>query len=232
MTVDEITELRQRLASIERRIQGMRTIAVFVGLAVILVAARKNEVLRVRGLVILDEAGRERIVLGAPLRNVSANSNVAATTGLVVVDSEGRLNVAVGSNNPAIGSNGKLVSRIMGSAGMTIYDPRTGGERGGFGTLVDGRANLCLDYSTGKEAACMSVAPLDQNSSVMLQGTPNEPQFDRVGMFLSADGGGSVKAFGGGANESGMMIKVGKGKPALMVVDSTQKIIRDLATPQ
>ena len=149
-----------------------------------------------------------------------------------MLDSAGRLHVALGADNPLVLASGQTGTRIASSAGLTIYDPRNGQERGGMGAFVDGRANVCLDYATkSKEAACLAVAPNDQYAAVILNGTPSEPQFDRVTMYVGADGAGSIKAFGGGANNGGVMIRAGKGPPSVTMYDTTGKALGTL-TPR
>ena len=86
----------------------------------------------------------------------------------------------------------------------------------------DGRANLCLDYdATQKEAACLSVAPGDEYAAVILNGLPGEPQYDRVVMFVGEDGHGSIKVFGGGENNGGVLLRAGQGMPSITVYDTT-----------
>ncbi len=74
----------------------------------------------------------------------------------------------------------------------------------------------------------MSVASADQYAAVMLNGTPKEKQYDRVGLFVGADGLGLVKAFGGGGNNGGVMLTGGKGPARVVVTDTTGKPLRDL----
>jgi hypothetical protein len=226
--------LQRRIASLERRVHLLTLLTGVLSAAGLIAAARPSAgVLRARGLVITDAAGRDRIIVAAPMREASADTKLAQTVGLAVLDSLGRMNVAIGSDNPLVFADGRTGKRIASSAGLTIYDPRNGGERGGFGAFVDGRANMCLDWGAkGKEAACVSVAPGDQYAAVLLNGTPDQPQFDRVGLFAGAVGIGVVKAFGGGANNGGVSIKAGRGAPVIAVFDTTGKQIRDaLARP-
>ena len=123
------------------------------------------------------------------------DAKLAEAIGIAVLDSLGRMNVALGTQNPLVLEDGSTGTRIAASAGLTIYDPRDGKERGGMGAFEDGRANMCLDYGERqKEAVCLSVAPADQYAAVLLNGTPGEPQFDRVVMYVGADGSGSIKA--------------------------------------
>ncbi len=222
--MDEPSILTRRMDALERRWRW--TAALFGILAALvliiaLVGALRNppDVLRARGLVITDTAGKTRIVLGAPMLDATADARLAQTVGLVVLDSSGRLNVAVGANAPAVSSDGTVVKRIAAEAGLTIYDPRNGGERGGIGAFEDGRAIICLDYETGKEAACMSVAPNDAHAAVMLNGTPNEKVYDRVGMFLGDDGLGLIKVYGGDANPNGLVLEAGTASARLVAYD-------------
>jgi len=224
---EQLDALQRRLATMERRMRLLGTTAlVFGALAITGAVLPQEQVLRARGLVITDANGRERIVIGAPVSNASAHPQLVGASGLVVLDSAGLLQVAAGTNPPLVFRSGKLGKRIASSAGITIYDPRNGGERGGMGAFADGRANVCLDYGTkDKEAACMSVAPEDRYAAVILNGTPNEPQYDRVTMYVGADGGGSIKAFGGGANTGGVMIHAGKGPATVTYYDTAGKAI-------
>jgi hypothetical protein len=227
----ELERLRHRLELTERRVRYLGALVALVVAAVLISATRPQaEILRARGLVIVDTSGRERIVLGAPMRKATADLKLAETVGFAVLDSLGQLNVAVGANNPLILTGGQLGTRIAGAAGITIYDPRSGRERGGFSAFADGRANVCLDYgSRPKEAACISVAPGDQYAAVILNGTPNEQEFDRVTMYVGADGRGSIKVFGGGGNGGGVMIRAGKGPASITVYDTTGTAIGDVA---
>jgi len=227
--MDDLELLRHRVSVLERRGKWLSACLLVLAAVGLTAAIRPSaEVLRARGLVITDANGRDRVVLGAPMRDASADTKLAETVGIVVLDSLGRLNVAVGANNPLVFADGRTGTRIAAAAGLTIYDPRNGGERGGLGAFADGRANMCIDWgSKGKEAACVAVAPGDQYAAVLLNGTPDQPQFDRVGLFAGADGIGVVKAFGGGANNGGVSIKAGKGPATITVFDSTGKALGD-----
>jgi hypothetical protein len=228
----EVEHLRRRLEVTERRVRILGAVAVVLGTTILMGALRSQpDVLRARGVVITDASGRERIVLGAPMREATADAKLAQTVGLAVLDSVGRLHVVVGANKPLVLAGGQLASRVATEAGLTFYDPRNGSERGGIGAFSDGRANVCIDYGTkSKEAAYMSVAPGDQYAAVILNGTPSEPQFDRVTMYVGADGAGSLKAFGGGANNGGVMIRAGKGPATITVYDTTGTAISDIAS--
>jgi hypothetical protein len=231
--MSELEDLQGRLRTAERRIQGLgAAVVALAGLLLMGAIVPGPDVVRARGLVITDETGRERIVLGAPMGEVSQDPKLSLTTGLAVLDSVGNLHVAVGANNPLVVAPGVMGARIAEAAGLTIYDPRDGRERGGIGAFADGRANVCLDYgSKPKEAVCMAVAPGDQYAAVLINGTPNEEVFDRVAMFAGADGSGSIKVFGGRENRGGVMLRAGSGAPSITMFDSTGTPVVDPGTP-
>lgn len=233
--------LKYRLERAERRVRWLSVGMVVLGAGLVLgltvpgagesgsAMAHSGDVLTARGLVIVDEAGRERVVLGAPAAAASSDERLAESTGMIVLDSLGQLSAALGSNPPLILEDGSVGKRIGSSSGLTFYDPRNGMERGGIGAFEDGRANVCLDYGTApKEAACMAVAPGDEYAMVMLNGTPRESVFDRVGMFLGADGVGVLKAMGGLDSRDGVFIRAGDGMPTVTIYDSTQREVMDL----
>ncbi len=228
----EMEFLRSRLDVAERRIRLLSIASLLiVVVALIAATAPQDDVIRARGLVIIDSDGRDRLVLGAPIGDVSSDEKLRDAIGLVVLDSMARLHVAIGANRPLVVPGGGSGMRAGGlSAGLTVYDPLDGRERGGFGVYSDGRANICLDYrERQKEAACMSVAPGDQYAAFLLNGTPNEDVFDRAAMYVGADGRGSIKVFGGGANRGGVMIRAGEGAATITTYDSTGTAIRDVA---
>ncbi|HET9133384.1 MAG TPA: hypothetical protein VFN90_03690 [Gemmatimonadales bacterium] len=87
-------DLHARIAELERqtrRFRALLTLGVVVALAVPLLAWRAGtpEILRVRGVIIVDEAGRERVVLGAPIPDPKEGKRIAAATGLAINDTLG-----------------------------------------------------------------------------------------------------------------------------------------------
>jgi hypothetical protein len=229
--MSELDALNRRLARAERNVRRLGAVLLVGGAILLLGALRpQDDVLRARGLVIVDASGRDRIVLGAPMQEASGDPKLAGAVGMAVLDSAGRLHVAVGANPPLVLEDGAIGTRIATQAGLTFYDPRSGRERGGMGAFADGRATACLDYGTAvKEAACLFVAPGDQYAAVLVNATPSEEDFDRVTMVVSADGTGVLKAEGGGSEASGVLIKAGNGPVSITTYDSTGTAVRDLA---
>jgi hypothetical protein len=229
--MSQVQQLEQQVQALQRTVRRLTALVVLVSCGILAAAlAPQDSVLTVRGLVVTDASGRERVVLGAPMSATTEDPKLAEATGVAILDSLGQMSVALGAQNPLVLEGGRMGTRIAASAGLTIYDPRDGKERGGMSAFEDGRANLCLDYDESqKEAACLSVAPGDQYAAVILNGTPGEPQYDRVVMFVGADGGGSIKVFGGGENNGGVMMRAGSGMPTVTVYDTTGTPVGDLA---
>ncbi len=235
--MDDLTRLTARLETVERRFRWTLGALVFLSAIVSLAALRPPaEVLRARGLIITDAQGRPRVVLGAPLTDVLNDRKLARASGVVMLDSLGRLTVAVGTNTPLVFADGKVGDRNNGTEnGYTIYDPRTGAERGGSAAFSNGQASNCLDYAVPKEAVCMSVAPGDGYAAMMVNGNPRVKAYDQAGVFVGQDGTGVLKVFGGGPNFGGISLKAGKGAPQIVVFDSSSKVtgdvLRGLAQP-
>jgi hypothetical protein len=200
-----------------------------LGALVLVGAVRKSpDVLRARGLVITDAEGKSRIVLGAPMANATADPKLAQTVGLAILDARGLMNTALGAGAPLVYSDGTVAKRLHdGGVGLTIYDPRSGGERGGFSVFADGHAVACLDYEKDREAVCMSVGAQDAYADVQLMDVARQGA-DRVGMFVGQDGVGAIKAFGGGTNSGGLVLKTGMGPtPQLVAYDETGREVAE-----
>lgn len=224
--------LAARITTLERRLRITMTSCILLASVAIIAWRQPVQTLRVSGLVVVDAQNRERIVIGAPFDVASPNGLLKGGVGIAVLDSLGRLATALGQGTPLVVSNGQLAPRMGHSNGLAIYDPRDGSERGGFGAFQSGRVNMCLDYAAGKEAACVTVGDRDAYTAMQLNGTPNEPQHDRVGMYVGSDGSAELKAFGGGRTHTGgIIIGAGDGPPSVKVYSPAIKVLRDLALP-
>lgn len=161
--MSEVQQLQRQVAELRGRVRLVTTLALLVtGGFIVSAFTPQDPVIRTRGLIITDAAGRDRVVLGAPMAAATKDAKLAEAIGVAVLDSLGRMNVALGTQNPLVLEDGSTGTRIAASTGLTIYDPRDGKERGGMGAFEDGRANMCLDYGgRQKEAVCLSVAPGD-----------------------------------------------------------------------
>lgn len=108
-------------------------------------AVKSAKVLHLKSLVIDDDQGRARILLGAPFPSVEERLRKDVTaTGMVFLDEKGHDRFALGEMMPA--SPG--FHRIGSAYGLNIYDSE-GHERGGMGFLSNGstvnRAVIALD---------------------------------------------------------------------------------------
>jgi hypothetical protein len=168
----EILSTDQRLEHLERRLRSLMCLCGLLTLALGVLswrssshsvkAAESPSVLHVRGLVVEDERGRARILLGAPFSAVHDRLRQDTTaTSLLFLDEQGHDRISMGEVMPAQ-IDGKVPAnfhRIGSSYALNIYDP-VGNERGGMGFLTNdkglNRAVVALDRS-GHDAVGMMV---------------------------------------------------------------------------
>ena len=104
-------------------------------------------VVRVRGLIVEDDRGRPRILLGSPFPKVAARTRQdSENTAMVFLDEQGHDRLTLGEEGtPQIA--GKVphgIRRIAPGFGVVIHDEE-GNERGAYGWLANGRALITLD---------------------------------------------------------------------------------------
>ncbi len=179
---------------------------------------RSSDVLRVRGLIIEDRDGRERILLGAPVPKVTGRKRADDVTGLVVLGDKGADRVQIGNvGGPQI--RGVLKQRKSGSVGITVNDPN-GDERGGFGVLDNGRVVLGLDYAE-REAVSLFVMPDEGFAGLKVAGE-HGAGFERIGLVVNNKTGKALMKLADTNDSERMMVEVEGQTPArLLVIDPT-----------
>jgi hypothetical protein len=146
-------------------------------------------ILRVRGIVVEDSAGRERILIGAPVPSAANRVRTDTTrvktiwgsrfpkkymewyqdynhsaNGIIILDEQGFDRIAIGNPTP----DPNIGKRIGPATGIDINDEE-GFERTGYGILrVDGmnRVVLGLDGKHGSEAATLVVDDSDGSAGL------------------------------------------------------------------
>ena len=197
--------LERRIQSLEARLRRGRILSCLALSAVAGLACRSNlpagappaSELRVRQLIIEDDRGRPRVVLGAPVTSLPGRLREDPSVGLLLLDQEGRDRVSVGA--PAIGvqSHGSLGRRVSAATGVILNDP-DGDERGGFVVLDNGTAMLGLDdHDNGEMVALfahwLGYSGLLVNGSAgkgnqrVFLGAPSEPGEGDAGMPVLND---------------------------------------------
>jgi hypothetical protein len=87
--------IENRLALLERQLRRAKLLALGAASIMIFAAAiawtstAQPQVLRVRGIIVVDDRGRERIYLGSPVPDPAEGKRIAPGTGLVINDSIG-----------------------------------------------------------------------------------------------------------------------------------------------
>jgi len=146
-------------------------------------------VLRARGLIIEDDAGRERILIGAPIPEVASRVRTDtarvrevwgprfseeymgwyqdynhSTNGILILSEDGFDRIALGDPKP----DPNIGKRIGPSTGMVINDAE-GFERMGYGLLdIDGtyRVTLGLDSNRGTEGLVLFLDDLTREVGI------------------------------------------------------------------
>jgi hypothetical protein len=136
----------RRLQKNVRRLQVMSGVLagmLVVGLTVSFASgSQEPSVLKARGLVLVDETGRERIWLGAPAPGSATLGRKDIGPQIVILDEKGKARLVLGENDGFL-RDGKLIERERGFA-LLIHDAK-GDERGGFGCFDSGKAVIALD---------------------------------------------------------------------------------------
>jgi len=178
--------MEKRIKQIEKslRVQRMYSLAVTCLLGVFLLLSFKEkgapDIIKAKGIIIVDEKGRERILIGAPLpyaknrvrtdtarvkqiwgknfskkymewyKNYDHNAN-----GMVILDENGFDRIAIGHNIP----DPNIGKRIGPATGLIINDEQ-GFERSGYNLInIKGqnRMVLGLDRPGGTEGVILSI---------------------------------------------------------------------------
>ena len=206
-------DMDERIISLERSVRSLRAALTICGIALIatwLLAFTRNsqdEIVRARGLVIVDDQGRDRILIGAPIPQSRARlrtdlQRVEQTWarrfpspqsymgyyqnyrhsmhGILIMDQNGVDRLALGDSTP----DPNIGRRIGPATGIQINDAQ-GFERSGYGLLtVQGknRVVLGLDSNRGTEGVAISLFD-DGSQGVNIYAGKNQGFFG----FMPAD---------------------------------------------
>ncbi|HVH12839.1 MAG TPA: hypothetical protein VM759_07300 [Longimicrobium sp.] len=149
MNEANIGVLVRRVESLERRIRRGRRVSVALGALLAMVSLggwiagpRSQEVIRARTLIIEDEQGRDRVVLGAPVPSALGTTRISPSTGMVINDTAGHERFGLG-----LMENGRMGMGFDAAPGNG--DPRNP-ERLNLGVDPDGNGYVrYLDKRTG-----------------------------------------------------------------------------------
>lgn len=191
----------------ERLTRTIRWLQVYAALMTVAVAVlfvrsgtATDGVVRARGLIIEDEVGRERILIGAPVPEAANRVRTDEvrvrdvwaprfpdpdaymgyyqdyshdTNGMLILSEDGFDRLAVGDPTP----DPNIGRRIAPSTGMVINDTE-GFERMGYGVLaVNGGYNVGLGLDTDRIVEGLSLVLHDDGPHGILVGTPADGIF-------------------------------------------------------
>ena len=191
--------------SLKRQVQILTIVVALLFIAFLLGFTTNKEqnqdIIKTKGIIIVDEKGKDRILIGAPFpysrdrirtdfeKSKKAwadrfggkfdwyKTNKSITNegnGMLILDENGYDRVAVGSPVPS-----SYIGRIAKEYGVSVND-ENGGERGGWGLLKgDGinRMVLGMDHANGYEGATIAVVE-DGSTDIRLNDSKNINRID------------------------------------------------------
>jgi hypothetical protein len=226
----------QRLVRIERTSRCLRytCIGQAIFLAVLCLWATRSRVveaqssaniLRVRGLIVEDSAGRPRILLGAPFPSVKERMRQdATTTAMLFIDEQGHDRLTLGEElQPQVG--GKIgLHRIASGFGVVIHDGN-GDERGAYGWLSNGRALITLDRP-GAEAWATVVNDKTGEAATVF-GFPPQVANDTTAIKIGTRGTAAFVAFNDKSGNNRALFQSENGaSPAFQLFDNAAHTAR------
>jgi hypothetical protein len=181
-------------------------------------------VLRVRGIIIEDEQGRPRILLGAPTPTVKERKRADASTGMVVLGPDGSDRLQLGNvGGPQMG--GMVQQRMSPATGLMVNDDK-GDERAGFGVFENGQAGWGLDFPGG-EGVVAAVIPESGFAGIQISGDTEQGR-ERAMLATSREGGTSLELKDGKARTRSALSVTGPGAATMVVQDENGAVIADL----
>jgi hypothetical protein len=168
-----IEQLERSLRQVKAALGIAAGLILCLGIAALRAAPEEADVLRVRGIVVVDDEGQERILIGAPVPDARHRVRTDPervrelwaqrfpdpeqymtyysgyrhdTYGIVILDEGGFDRIAIGDPVP----DPNIGRRIGPSTGLVINDEQ-GFERSGYGLLnVDGRKRVVLGLDSDR----------------------------------------------------------------------------------
>ncbi len=180
----------RRLERLERKLKAQRFLLIlgiatsalaFSGWAHASAQGPADRILIARGLIIEDEAGRPRIVIGAPVNKVPGRKRADDLFGLAYLDPSGHDRITFGQLPDPATPDGVLPRRSSGE-GILINDS-DGIERGGYSVLNDDTALLTLDWPKSGEAIALSAGQKSAGLGMFYRGDLGQYR-DAMGAFI------------------------------------------------
>jgi hypothetical protein len=192
-------------------------------------AAESATVLHLRGLVIEDDQGRARILLGSPFPVVADRvRHDATTTAMVFLDEEGHDRFSVGEKfTPQIdGVVPRDYQELSTGFGLTLND-QLGNDRGGMGFLSNGtsvsRAVFSLDRPKG-DAIGAIVDDTTGYAGLVAMYPPRQVGVEATGILLGTQGDKAYLSLQDSRNMPSTSLSVGpEPNPSLQVFDRKGK---------
>ncbi len=245
---NQSASMERRIKNMEKRLLALTVLCATLAIALTLVstkntpnrvlAAESAAVLHLRGLVIEDDEGRARILLGSPFPVVSDRlRHDATTTAMVFLDEQGHDRFSIGEKmTPQIdGEVPRNYQKLSTGFGLTLYD-QLGNDRGGMGFLSNGtnvsRAVFSLDRPKG-DAIGAIVDDTTGYAGLVAMYPPRQVGVEATGILLGTQGDKAYLSLQDSRNMPSASLFVGpEPNPSLQVFDRKGKPGPNLLRPQ
>jgi hypothetical protein len=235
----DLVSLQSRVRSLERKLRRTHALGALLVAGALAVGftrqsgaaasaakgASGDGVLRARALVIEDEQGRPRVLLGAPVADVKGRRRTDAATGLVLLDESGRDRLQVGNcGGPQMG--GVVQGRIAPTTGIMLCDLK-GDERGGYGFLDNGRIVLGMDEENG-EGVVLFVAPDLGSKGLIVNEYRGQKNATRLFLGLGKQGDATLELKDGKGMGRLRAVATPEETPQLLLLDAEGQELSDV----
>lgn len=184
LTKTEVSGMENRIERLEKNIRFLRATVLLLVLVILgssslaMLSNKSGDILRTQGLIIEDEEGNPRILIGAPFPEVKERKREDRTAGILILDKKGIDRISIGSPTPDPQIKGTVVKRMSPATGIQFNDSN-GNERSGYGVMDSGSVVLGMDYESGEGLALFISKELGY-AGVLINGDKRPPNNQRV----------------------------------------------------
>lgn len=202
-----------------QKIQNLQSIFILIlliGILVILYQQKNTtpeEITRTKGLVIEDEQGNPRIMMGFPIASSDDRLRTDTLNGILLLDENGADRVHLGKHGKLF-LGGKYYARTNNDGWSLFFNDSKGEERSGYGfSDSDNSVGLGMDYGGehGGEAIFLYAAPQIAFMTINADLQDNKGIRDRIVLWHETDKDLSIVKVSDSKKDGNIVLKTEKG---------------------
>lgn len=212
--------MEEKFRMLENKVKRLQyylaaSILMLLLLIIIPLKSGSQDLIRTKGLIVEDAAGKPFLMMGNPIPREHARKRKDSLCGLVFVDDKGIDRLFLGRDGK-LQIGGELVERNAEGWSFVINDT-LGDERGGFGFADEyDRIGLGLDYGgkQGLEAIYLSAA--QKQAYITINADVTKGTRDRIVLWHDTNADLSQIKLGDDSADDRLILKAFEGKPHLL----------------